>query len=131
MASAILKVLVIVLVIVYCALFITWNSQLVTVAGLDWLGDRYVQELPAGYLPLIGAVAGALFMAIMAWGEWARQKNQADRVVAQVAKAKTKLQELADIIKQQRQEIAQLRAKLPEEPQDEQPSSGADEEQDQ
>ncbi len=128
MANAILKVLVVLLVIVYCALFITWNSQSVTVAGLDWFGDRYVQEVPAGYLPLIGAVADALFMAIVAWGEWARQKSQADRAVAQVAKAKTKLQELAELIKQQRQEIAQLRGSPPEEPEDEQPSSEPDEE---
>ncbi len=128
MANAILKVLVVLLVIVYCALFITWNSQLVTVAGLDWFGDRYVQDMPAGYLPLIGAVAGALFMAIMASAAWGAQKGQADRAVAQVAKAKTKLQELADLIKQQRQEIAQLRGGPPEEPQDEQPSSAPDEE---
>lgn len=128
MASAILKVLVVLLVIVYCALFLTWNSQYVTVAGLDWFGDRYVQDVPAGYLPLIGAIAGVLFMAIVAWGEWARQKSQADRAVAQVAKAKAKLQELADLIKQQRQEIARLRGSPPEELQDEQPSSAPDEE---
>ncbi len=126
MANAIVKVLVVLLVIAYCALFITWNSQLVTVAGLDWFGDRYVQDVPAGYLPLIGAVAGALFMAIMAWGEWANQKSRADRAVAQVAKAKTKLQQLADLIKRQRQEIAQLRGGPPAEPQDEQPSSEPD-----
>ena len=128
MASAILKVLVIVLVIVYCALFITWNSQLVTVAGLDWFGDRYVQDVPAGYLPLIGAGIGAVVMAIMASAAWGAQKSQADRAVARVAKAKAKLQELAVLIKQQRQEIAQLRGSPPEEPEDEQSSSAAGEE---
>ena len=128
MGTAIAKVLILILVIAYCALFITWNSQLVTVAGLDWFGDRYVQDVPAGYLPLIGAGIGAVVMAIMASAAWGAQKSQADRAVARVAKAKAKLQELAVLIKQQRQEIAQLRGSPPEEPEDEQSSSAAGEE---
>ena len=119
MASAILRVLLILILIAYCALFITWNSQPVTVAGLDWLGDRYVQEMPLGYLPFIGAVAGALLMGIAVWSEWSQQKGRADRAAAQVTNAKAKLQELADIIKQHRQEIAELKESAEQQPTEE------------
>ena len=128
MGSAILRVLVLLLVIAYCVLFTTWNSEYVTVAGLEWFGERYVQQLPLGYLPLIGAAIGGLVMAIFTWGEWAVQKRRADTAGAQVAKAKTKLQELADIIKQHRQEIAELKQPRPEEPGDEQAQAEAGEE---
>ncbi len=128
MGSAVLKVLVLLLVIAYCALFIFWNGQYVTVVGLDLLDNRYVQEMPLGFLALIGAVLGALVMAIFTWGEWAVQKRRADTAEAQVAKAKTKLQELADIIKQHRQEIAELKQPRPKEPGDEQAQAEAGEE---
>jgi len=116
MGSAVLKVLVLLLVIAYCTLFVFWNGQYVTVVGLDLWWGRYVQDMPLGFLALIGAVLGAVVMAIFVWGEWAQQKARADRAAGQVAQAKAKLQKLADIIKQHRQEIAQLKQQAPEEP---------------
>ncbi len=115
MAKVILKVLVLIIVIGYAALFISWNPTPTTVVGAIWPptdGQQWVQELPVGYLPLVGAVVGAVFMAIAAWGEWARQKGTADRASAQVQQAKTKLQDLADRINQQRTQIAELKKKL-------------------
>ena len=115
MAKVILKVLVLIIVIGYAALFMSWNPTPTTVVGAIWPptdGQQWVEELPLGCLPLLGAVLGAVFMAIAAWGEWARQKGAADKASAQVQQAKTKLQELADRINQQRDQITQLERKL-------------------
>ena len=115
MTSVIVKVLLMLVIIAYAALFITWNPATVPVCGAVWPppdGVRWIQPLPLGYLPLLGAVAGAVFMAIAAWGEWARQKGAADQAGAQLQKAKAKLQELADRIKQQRSQISELEKKL-------------------
>jgi len=118
MINVILKVLILIVIIGYAALFISWNPGYVEVCGGVWppgpQGQRWVEELPLGYLPLIGAGLGAVFMAIAAWGEWARQKATANQARAQVQKAKAKLQELADRVKQQRTQIDQLGRQLAE-----------------
>lgn len=116
MTNVILKMLLLIIIIGYVVLFISWNPDYVTVCGGVWppepAGQRWVEELPIGYLPLIGAALGAVVMAIAAWGEWARQKGVANQSRAQVQKAKAKLQQLADMIKQQRRQISELEKKL-------------------
>jgi len=118
MTKVILRVLILLVIIGYAALFISWNPDYVTVCGGMWppepQGERWVQELPLGYLPLIGAVGGVILMAIVAWGEWSHQKATSDQARAQVQKAKVKLQELVDRIKRQRAQIDQLEQQLAE-----------------
>ena len=126
MAGAIAKVLILIVLVAYCAGFIAWNNQTTTVVGWD-LGYRYVQDMPLAYLALEGAVIGAVLMAIATWGEWARQKRRSDVAAAQVAKAKNKLQELAAMIKQQRAQIAELGGGQPQ-PSADHPPAAVDEE---
>ena len=125
MGGAIAKVLIVMVLVVYCAGFIAWNSQTTTVVGWDLMGYRYVQDMPLAYLALEGALLGAVLMAIAAWGEWARQKRRANVAAAQVAKANNKLQELAAMIKQQRAQIAELGGGQPE-PSTEHPPAAVD-----
>ena len=116
MGKATAKVLVVGLIIAYCAFFIQWNDQPTWIRGIRGFGESYGYTLPLGWWFLITMGIGAVVMAIVTWTEWATQKSRADVAVAQVAKAKTKLQELADTVKQQRQEITTLKAQTPPPP---------------
>ena len=137
MTGRIVKMLLVVIIVGYAALFVMWNAGYVAVCGIVWpptrQAARWVEDLPVGSLPLIGAVLGAVLMAIATWGEWARQRTTARRADAQVQKAKAKLQELVEKIKQQQSQIEQLQARLSEEERVAEPGSvraegGADEE---
>ncbi len=109
MGSAIAKVLLLLLIIAYCALFIQWNADPIFVRGAVAYGQGYGYTLALGWWMLISAGVGAVVMAIATWSQWAAQKRKADTAAATVEKAKAKLQELAEKIKQQRQEIAKLK----------------------
>ena len=118
MGKVILKVLLLLIIVGYAALFLVWNPNYVTVCGLVWppvpQGERWIEQLPLGSLPLMGAVLGVILMAIAAWGEWARQKATADQARAQVQKAKVKLQELVGKIKEQHSQIQELQRQVGE-----------------
>jgi len=113
MGSAIAKVLLLLLIIAYCALFIQWNSEPTFIRGAVAYGQGYGYTLALGWWMLISAGVGAIVMAIATWSQWAAQKRRADSAAATVEKAKAKLQELAEKIKQQRQEIAELKEAAP------------------
>ncbi len=126
MGSAIARVLLLLLIIAYCALFIQWNAEPTFIRGAVAYGQAYGYTLALGWWMLITAGVGAVVMAIATWSQWAAQKRKADSVAPAVEKAKAKLQELAETIKQQRQEIAQLKEAAPDQPQpaQDQPDTG-------
>ena len=129
MGSAIAKVLLLLLIIAYCALFIQWNADLTFVRGaVDYHGQPYGYALPLGWWILITAGIGAIVMAIATWSQWAVQKRRADSAATTVENAKAKLQELAEKIKQQRQEIAKLKEAAPShlQPAEDQPEADED-----
>ncbi len=120
MGSAIAKVLVLLLIIAYCALFIQWNAEPTFIRGAVAYGQGYGYALPLGWWLLISAGVGAVVMAIATWSQWGAQKRRANSAAATVEKAKVKLQELAEKIKQQRQEIAELQEQAPQQPEEDQ-----------
>ena len=126
MGSAIAKVFLLLLIIVYCALFIQWHPVPTFVRGAVVFDQAYGYTLALGWWMLISAGVGAIVMAIATWSQWAAEKRKADSVAPAVEKAKAKLQELAEKIKQQRQEIAQLKEAAPGQPQpaQDQPDTG-------
>ncbi len=128
MASAIAKVLLLLLIIVYCALFIQWNGEPTWVRGVVYMGEAHGYSLPLGWWVLLSAGVGAIVMAIATWSQWAVQKRRADGAATTVEKAKSKLQELAEKIKQQRQEIAKLKGTAPDQyqPAEDQPEADQD-----
>ncbi len=109
MGNAIAKVLFLLLIIAYCALFIQWNGEPTFIRGAVAFGQAYGYTLALGWWMLMSAGVGAIVMAIATWSQWTAQKHKADSAAATVENAKAKLQELADKIKQQRQEIAELK----------------------
>jgi len=113
MGSAIAKVLLVLLIIAYCALFIQWNAEPTFMRGAVVFDQPYGYALPLGWWMLTAAGVGAIVMAIATWSQWAIQKRRTDSAAATVENAKAKLQELAEKIKQQRQEIAKLKEAAP------------------
>ncbi len=128
MGNAIAKVLFLLLIIAYCALFIQWNAEPTFMRGAVVLDQPYGYALPLGWWMLISAGIGAIVMAIATWSQWAIQRRRADSTAATVENAKAKLQELAEKIKQQRQEIAKLKETAPSQlqPAEDQPEADQD-----
>ncbi len=127
MGSAIAKVLLLLLIIAYCALFIQWNAEPTFIRGAVAYGQGYGYTLALGWWMLISAGVGAVVMAIATWSQWAAQKRKADSAATTVENAKAKLQELAEKIKQQRQEIAKLKETAPDQFQSAEDQPEADE----
>ena len=77
---------------------------------------------------LISAGVGAIVMAIATWSQWAAEKRRAAIAAITTENAKAKLQELAEKIKQQRQEIAKLKETAPDhyQPAEDQPEADQD-----
>ena len=127
MGNAIAKVLLLLFIIAYCALFIQWNAEPKFLCGVDGVFDEpYGYTLPLGWWMLVSVGVGAVVMAIATWTQWAVQKRRADSAATTVENAKSKLQELREKIKQQRQEIAELKEAAPGQPQpaQDQPETG-------
>mgnify|MGYP005834679809 CR=1 FL=1 len=101
------------LLLVYGALFLSWNMTPQDIVAARWFGGvQYSQALPVGSLVFIGLVIGALLMAVACWSAWAGQRALTKRAVAQVQKAKEKLQAQLDAINELRARVEQLEAEL-------------------
>lgn len=113
MAKTILILLLVLIVIGYGAMFISWNLQMIEVTGfVDLQGTRWGEQMPLGFLILGAVLLGAIIMAIWVGGSWGVQRVARRQAEAKVVTAKKKLQELVAKIKQQRRQIAELEAKL-------------------
>ncbi len=115
MVRVIITVLVLLLVLAYAALFLSWNLTPVTVIGVSWGGQDWVEDVPLGVLILGGVLAGAILMAAFSLGAYHAQRVRAADAEALVAQAKQKLgmakekvDELVAKVKQQRDKIGQL-----------------------
>ncbi len=128
MGSAIAKVFLLLLIIVYCALFIQWNGEPTWVRGVVYMGEAHGYSLPLGWWVLLSTGVGAIVMAIATWSQWAVQKRATDSAATTVENAKAKLQKLREKIKQQRQEIAKLKETAPDQfqPAEDQPEADED-----
>ncbi len=108
MVRVIVTVLLVLVVLAYAALFLSWNQAPVEVTGLVWAGQGWVEDVPLGMLILGGVLAGAALMALFAAGAYQTQRGRTRAAEAKVALAKRKLDELVGKVKQQRERIAQL-----------------------
>jgi uncharacterized integral membrane protein len=108
MVRVIVTVLVLLIILGYAAMFLSWNQEAVTVTGCKWGAQGYVEDVPLGALILGGLLAGAILMAGFSLGAYQSQKSQCATAQAKVALAKKKLDELVAKVKQQREKIAQL-----------------------
>jgi uncharacterized integral membrane protein len=108
MARVIVTVLVLIIVLTYAAMFLSWNLKPVTVTGFSWGMQGYVEDVPLGALILGGLLAGAILMAGFAANAYQAQRCRSAVAEAKVALAKKKLDELVAKVKQQREKIADL-----------------------
>ena len=116
MLKAILIVVLLLVALCYAALFLTWNGDM-RVNLLVWRigGDPWwLQSVPAGLLPVAGAVAGALVMAFAAWGPWATQRRAAKTAEAKVQKAVEKFNEQKGRLAERNETIQRLQDHIAE-----------------
>jgi len=112
MVKVILKMVVVLALLCYGALFLLWNNTVQEIVTWQMLGVKYSQALPVGALAFAGLIVGAILMAVACWSAWATQRAVAVRATAQVKKAKEKLQAQLDVINELRARNAQLDGEL-------------------
>jgi hypothetical protein len=114
--KAVLVVLLLLVGLCYAGAFLTWNGD-TKVNLVTWhLGgdQRYVPNVPAGLLPIVGTIIGALVMAFAAWGPWASQRRAARAAEAKVQKAIEKFNEQKGRLAERNEEIGRLQERIGE-----------------
>lgn len=112
MGKVILIVLLVVLLAGYAAMFITWNMTEIDVVGLVYGGSGQGVRMPIGFLALGGVVIGVLVMGFAAWSAWAGQAGKARGASARLGVAKQKLEERTQMVRDLRDEVADLKEQL-------------------
>ncbi len=112
MGKVILVVLLVVLLAGYAAMFITWNMAEIDVVGLVYGGTGQGVRMPIGFLALGGVVIGVLVMGFAAWSAWAGEAGKARGASAQLGAAKQKLDERTQMVRDLRDEVADLKKEL-------------------
>jgi hypothetical protein len=100
--------------LLYASLFLMWNAEtkvdLVTWGSMG--GPLWIGGVPAGFLPLVGAIIGAAVMAIAAWLPWAAQRKATRSAEAKLAKVIEKFNEQKKLLAARKQELADLQARV-------------------
>jgi uncharacterized integral membrane protein len=112
MVRVIVAVLLLLLILGYAAMFLSWNLKPVTVTGFAWGTQGYVEDVPLGVLILGGLLAGAILMGAFAAGAYQALRCRCAMAESKVGLAKRKLDELVAKVKQQRDKIADLEKKM-------------------
>ncbi len=108
MAKVIFTVLFLIVAVLYGAMFVMWNMEVVSVVGFVSPMDPdqgYATEMPLAFLAVIGAIVGVLVMAIASWATWAAQRDAARQAQRQLAVAKQKLQERTEMVRKMRADL--------------------------
>ena len=115
MGRVILLVVVVLLVIAYGGLFLSWNMGTVPVTGWAWGGQGLVEDAPLGFLILGGVIVGAIVMAAFTFGAYQAQRRRCAESQAMLEQAKKKLglakvkvDELVAKVKEQREKLEKL-----------------------
>ncbi|MCE5217995.1 hypothetical protein LLH03_13305 [bacterium] len=116
MVRSIIIVALLLVGLLYASLFLMWNAEtkvdLVTWGSLG--GPLWIGGVPAGFLPLVGALIGAAVMAIAAWLPWAAQRRATRSAEAKLAKVIEKFNEQKKLLGARKQELADLQARVDE-----------------
>ncbi len=116
MVKSIVLVAVLLVGLAYSAFFLNWNSGTkVDLVTWDLFGDQYhIPGVPAGFLPIFGAVIGAAVMAIAAWLPWAHQRTATRTAEARLQKAIDKFNEQKGLLRTRNDRIAALETRVAE-----------------
>ncbi len=116
MIKSVIMVVLLLAGLCYAAFFLMWNVEakvnLVTFRAGEqmlWIGN-----VPAGALPLLGAIVGAILMAVAAWGPMVAQRRAAMEARAKMQKALDRFNEQKGRLSARSEEIARLEARLAE-----------------
>lgn len=114
MVRSIIIVAVLLIGLCYVAFFLMWNAD-AKVNLVTWGigGDPFwIEAVPVAFLPLLGAVIGALVMAIAAWLPWANQRAATKAAESKVQKVIQKFNEQKGILNARNERIAELEEQL-------------------
>lgn len=117
MVRSIIIVAVLLAGLAYAAFFLMWNAD--TRAHLIMTpkigGHPYwIESVPVALLPIIGAVIGAVIMAIAAWLPWASQRAAVKALEAKLQKAVDRFNEQKGMLRARNERIAELEQELDE-----------------
>ena len=106
MAKVVFSVILLLVLTVYGAMFLTWNTQTVGLTALSFQGQYWVEDnIPVGYVALGGLLAGAVLMGLFVAGGYASQHSA-------LSHAQTKVQRARKLIKQLRGRVEELEGQL-------------------
>ncbi len=97
--------ILLVIVLGYALMFVSWNMTPVTVIGLKVGAESYWESIPVAYLPLAGIGVGVVAMALVSLGQWLAMKGQVRKLSGQVAKAR-------EVIEYQKRRISELESSV-------------------
>ncbi|NLO74270.1 MAG: DUF1049 domain-containing protein [candidate division WS1 bacterium] len=113
MAKTIFIVLVLLALVAYAAMFVTWNQGTVSLTGWAFGGQYWIEDnLPLGLVALGSVALGVLLAAVFLGGGYYSQRAAASRAQATVQRAKAKLNEFKTMLMRQRERIQELEAQL-------------------
>jgi uncharacterized integral membrane protein len=113
MAKAIFVVIVLLALVAYAAMFVTWNQGTMSLTGWAFGGQYWIEDnLPLGLVVLAAVALGVLLAAVFLGGGYYSQHAAASRARATVQRAKAKLNEFKTMIVRQRERIQELEAQL-------------------
>ena len=116
MVRSIIIVAALLALMFYCAGFLMWNQGARTDVITWQVGGppMWVGDVPIGFLPLIGAMVGAIIMAIAAWAPWAAQRVAARAANAKLDRAIEKFNEQKARLQTRDETIANLHSQIEE-----------------
>lgn len=117
MVRSIVLVAALLVGLLYSSVFLMWNAETRANVILFNVGGPpfWVEGVPIGFLPILGAIIGAAVMAIAAWVPWANQRAATKMAEAKLQKAVERLGAQKATIAQRDDELAALHEQITQE----------------
>ena len=111
MAKVVFSVILLLVLTVYGAMFLTWNTQTVGLTALSFQGQYWVEDnIPVGYVALGGLLAGVVLMGLFVAGGYASQHSALSQAQTTLLRAKRRLKQLRGRVEELEGQLESARA---------------------
>ena len=111
MVKVILSVILLLVLVAYGAMFLTWNQQTVGLTGWGLQGQYWVEDnIPVGYVTLGAMLAGAILMGLFVAGSYASQHSALGQAQNTVLRAKKRIKQLRGRVEELEGQLESARA---------------------